>query len=265
MADKEGKGSREGAAGPRFGVVVFPGSNCDHDTYHVLKHVLRQDTIWLWHKDADLKGCDVLVLPGGFAHGDYLRAGAIARFSPVMPRVIEHANRGGFVLGICNGFQVLVESGLLPGALMRNRDLKFICRDVYLRVETTSTAFTSRYDRERTLRMPVAHGEGNYVADEETIRRLEEEGRVVLRYVSPDGRRDEEWNVNGSTNSIAGIINEAGNVMGLMPHPERASETLLGCQDGRALFESLAAAAAERMARRAAPVGQGSGPVGEAQ
>lgn len=239
----------------RFGVVVFPGSNCDHDTYHVLKHVLGQETVWLWHKDADLRGCDVVVLPGGFAHGDYLRAGAIARFSPVMPRVIEHARSGGLVLGICNGFQVLVESGLLPGALIRNRDLRFICRDVHLRVESTSTAFTSRYARGAMVRMPIAHGEGNYVTDEETLRGLEERGQILFRYVAPDGGADERWNVNGSANAIAGLVNEAGNVMGLMPHPERASEPVLGCVDGRALFESLADAAAGVVAGGRVPAG----------
>ncbi len=239
-------GGARGQAGrpPRFGVVVFPGSNCDHDTYHVLKHVLGLETLWLWHKDPDLRGCDVVVLPGGFAHGDYLRAGAIARFSPVMARVIEHAQGGGLVLGICNGFQVLVESGLLPGALIRNRDVRFICRDVHVRVESANSAFTSKYLRGATARMPIAHGEGNYVADEETLRRLEEGGRVLFRYVAPDGRPDERWNVNGSAHAIAGIMNERGNVMGLMPHPERAAEPILGCEDGRPLFESLAAAAA---------------------
>ncbi len=245
-------GRGEAARSPRFGVVVFPGSNCDHDTYHVLKHVLGLDTVWLWHKDADLRGSDVVVLPGGFAHGDYLRAGAIARFSPVMPKVVEHARGGGLVLGICNGFQVLVESGLLPGALIRNRDVSFICRDVHVRVESSDTAFTSRYAGGAVLRLPIAHGEGNYVADEETLRKLEERGRILFRYVAPDGREDERWNVNGSAGAIAGILNEQGNVMGLMPHPERASEAVLGCEDGRALFESVAAAAASAVATGAA-------------
>ena len=239
-------GSRGGPGGPRFGVVVFPGSNCDHDTYHVLKHVLGADTVWLWHKEPDLKGCDVVILPGGFAHGDYLRAGAIARFSPVMPRVVEHARRGGLVVGICNGFQVLVESGLLPGALMRNRDLRFICRDVHLRIESNSAACTSQYERGSIIALPVAHGEGRYVADEGTVRRLEEEGRVLMRYVAPDGARDERWNVNGSVGAIAGIVSEGGNVMGLMPHPERASEGVLGSEQGLAFFASLARAASGR-------------------
>lgn len=240
---------------PRFGVVVFPGSNCDHDTYHVLKHVLGQDTVWLWHKEADLRGSDVVILPGGFAHGDYLRAGAIARFSPVMPLVVEHARRGGLVLGICNGFQVLVESGLLPGALMRNRNLRFVCRDVHLRVESSSSAFTSLYEKGATIRLPVAHGEGSYVADEETLRRLEDAGQVVLRYVSPDGTPDDRWNVNGSVNAIAGLVNRGGNVMGLMPHPERASEEVLGNIQGRALFQSLVRAAEEGRATAEARVG----------
>jgi len=237
-------GAREG---PRFGVVVFPGSNCDHDAYHVLKHVLGLDTVWLWHKEADLKGCDVVVLPGGFTHGDYLRCGAIARFSPVMAEVIGHAGRGGLVMGICNGFQILVEAGLLPGALIRNRDLKFICSDVHLRVENTGTAFTSEYRKGQVLRMMIAHGEGSFVADPDALRRLEGEGRVVVRYASPEGELDDRWNLNGSMNAIAGITNDAGNVFGLMPHPERGSEAILGCEDGLAMFRSLARAAAARV------------------
>ncbi len=236
-----------GARAPRFGVVVFPGSNCDHDAYHVLKHVLGLPTVWLWHKEADLKGCDVVILPGGFAHGDYLRCGAIARFSPVMSEVVAHARQGGVVLGICNGFQVLVESGLLPGALIRNRDLRFICRDVHVRVERADTAFTGALRKGQVLRLPVAHGEGNYVADAETTLRLEGEGLVLFRYTAPDGTDDERYNVNGSMNAIAGILNESGNVMGLMPHPERASEAILGCEDGIGIFRSIAAAAAERV------------------
>jgi phosphoribosylformylglycinamidine synthase len=241
-------------SGPRFGVVVFPGSNCDHDAYHVMKHVLGAETAFLWHKEPDLKGCDVVILPGGFAHGDYLRCGAIARFSPIMVPVVEHARRGGLVLGICNGFQILVEAGLLPGALIRNRDLAFICRDVHVRVERADTAFTSRLTRGQVLRLPIAHGEGNYVADAETLGRLEGEGRVVLRYTSPEGILDERWNVNGSMNAVAGVLNEAGNVLGLMPHPERASEAVLGNEDGRGLFESLLHSAAARLG---APAGAG--------
>ena len=241
-----GMATRSGNS-PRFGVVVFPGSNCDHDTYHVLKHVVGVETVWLWHKDADLKGCDVVVLPGGFAHGDYLRCGAIARFSPVMANVIDHARRGGYVLGICNGFQVLVEAGLLPGALIRNRGLKFICRDVHARVENDRTAFTARLRRGQVLKIPIAHGEGNYVADEETLKRIEGEGQVLFRYTSPQGNLDDRFNHNGSMNAIAGIMNEAGNVMGMMPHPERCSEAVLGNEDGRGVFESLAAAAAARV------------------
>jgi phosphoribosylformylglycinamidine synthase len=231
---------------PRFGVVIFPGSNCDHDAYHVLKHLLGQDTVWLWHKDADIKGCDVVILPGGFAHGDYLRAGAIARFSPIMPLVVEHARRGGYVLGICNGFQVLVESGLLPGALTRNRGLKFMCQDVSLRIESADSAFTSLYGKGSVISLPIAHGEGRYVADDETVRRLEGEGRVLMRYVGPGGELDERWNVNGSVGAIAAIASEGGNVMGLMPHPERASEAVVGSSQGLAMFESLARAAARK-------------------
>jgi phosphoribosylformylglycinamidine synthase len=233
--------------GPRFGVVTFPGSNCDHDTYHVLKHVLGLDTVRLWHKDVDLGGCDVVVLPGGFAHGDYLRCGAIARFSPIMTPVVEHARKGGLVLGICNGFQVLVEAGLLPGALIGNLHRKFICRDVYVRVENAGTAFSSRLRRGEVLRLPIAHGGGNYFADAEAVGRLEDRGQILFRYVSPDGRLDEAWNANGSTSAIAGVVSEAGNVMGLMPHPERASEAVLGNEDGRRILESLAVSAAARV------------------
>lgn len=214
----------------KFGIVVFPGSNCDHDAYHVVKDVLRQPAELLWHKERDLKGCDVVVLPGGFSYGDYLRCGAIARFSPVMDEVVRFAGRGGKVLGICNGFQILTEAGLLPGALLQNASRKFICRDVLLEVQNAATAFTRRYrDRER-IRIPIAHMDGNYFIDDEGLKRLEGEGRVSLRYVD---------NPNGALNGIAGIVNDGGNVMGLMPHPERVAEEVLGCTDGRRLFESL--------------------------
>jgi phosphoribosylformylglycinamidine synthase len=236
-----------GRGGPRFGVVVFPGSNCDHDAYHVLKHLLGLDTVWLWHKDPDLKACDAVVLPGGFAHGDYLRCGAIARFSPVMPEVIAHAGRGGIVFGICNGFQILVEAGLLPGALIRNRDLQFICRDVHVRVESDATIFTSGLGKGEVLTMPIAHGEGSFVAHPETLERLEGEGRVLFRYTSPEGALEDRFNVNGSIHAIAGILNESGNVMGMMPHPERASEAILGRTDGLGIFESIARSAAARL------------------
>lgn len=215
----------------RFGIIVFPGSNCDRDAFHVLKEILRQPVCTLWHKETRLKDIDCVVLPGGFSYGDYLRTGAIARFSPIMKEVIRHAERGGLVLGICNGFQILCESGLLPGVLMRNAGLKFVCETVSLRVENVGTKFTKRYLRNSIANMPVAHGDGNYFADEESLKRLEGEGRVVFRY-SPR-------NPNGAIHDIAGIINEKGNVLGMMPHPERCSEPVLGNEDGRRLFESI--------------------------
>lgn len=214
----------------KFGIVVFPGSNCDHDAYHVVKHVLSQEAVFLWHKDRDLKGADVVVLPGGFSYGDYLRCGAIARFSPIMDEVLAHAKRGGKVLGICNGFQVLTEAGLLPGALLQNQSRKFVCRSVNLEIANAATAFTKKYHPKQTVRLPIAHGDGNYFIDSEGLRRLEGEGQVAFRYTQ---------NPNGAINDIAGIINAQGNVLGMMPHPERASEEVLGCSDGRALFESL--------------------------
>jgi len=223
----------------RTAVVVFPGSNCDHDTYHVLKHVLGQPTDFVWHKETSLPGYDLVILPGGFAHGDYLRCGAIARFSPIMESVAGHAKRGGLVLGLCNGFQVLTEAGLLPGALLRNRTVSFICRDVWLRVERNGTPLTASCSRGDLLQIPVGHGEGNYFASPEVLDRLEGEGRVLFRYVSPRGEIDDRFNFNGSARAIAGIMNEAGNVFGMMPHPERNSEDLLGDASGRTLFESL--------------------------
>jgi len=223
----------------KFGVVVFPGSNCDHDTLFVLKDVLYQKTVYLWHKDRDLQAVDCVVLPGGFAYGDYLRAGAIARFSPLMEAVREFAERGGLVLGICNGFQVLLELGLLPGAMLRNKNLKFLCQFVHLRVDNPETRFTRRCRRGQVLRIPIAHYDGQYFAPAETLNGLEEHGQVVLRYVDENGEPTEEANVNGSAASIAGLINRHGNVLGMMPHPERASEALLGSQDGWLIFESL--------------------------
>jgi len=220
----------------RCGVVVFPGSNCDHDVYHVLKHVLDQDVTFLWHGDEDLKSCDLVVLPGGFSYGDYLRAGAMAAHSPVMAAVRRHAEADGLVLGVCNGFQMLLEMGLLPGAMRRNQTLRFECRDVYLRVERNDLPYTCDYRVGQVLRMPIAHAEGNYVDTEEALDELEAAGRVVFRYVSPEGELDPAWNFNGSARAIAGIANEAGNVVGMMPHPERASEKILGCDDGLALF-----------------------------
>ncbi len=225
----------------RCGVVTFPGSNCDHDVYHVLKHVLDQDVVFLWHGDSDLKGCDLVVLPGGFSYGDYLRAGAMASLSPIMAAVRRHAEAGGLVLGICNGFQVLVESGLLPGAMRRNRGLRFQCRDVHLRVERSDLAFTGGYASGQVLRLPIAHAEGNFVAGDAGLEALENNGQVVFRYVSPEGVLDDAHgvslhNVNGSQNAIAGVCSEGGNVLGMMPHPERCAEQILGNTDGLALF-----------------------------
>ncbi len=223
----------------KFGVVVFPGSNCERDCYHVVKNVLGQESKYLWHKDRDLGGVDVLIIPGGFSYGDYLRAGSIARFSPIMEEIIRFAKRGGLVIGICNGFQILVESGLLPGALMVNKNLKFICEDVYLRVETTDTPFTRLFRKHEVVKMPIAHKEGNYFAPPDVIKRLEDEERVVFRYSTPDGEIAEDANPNGSVNNIAGIVNEGRNVLGMMPHPERMAEKILGGDDGKKVFASL--------------------------
>jgi phosphoribosylformylglycinamidine synthase subunit PurQ / glutaminase len=233
----------------KAGVVVFPGSNCDHDTYHVLKHVLGQEARFVWHKDHDLSGLDAVVLPGGFSYGDYLRTGAIARFSPVMQAVKEFASAGGPVLGICNGFQILQEAGLLPGAMLRNRTVQFLSQPVHVRVERDDTIATAGLERGAVLTMPIAHGEGNFYVDEAEAAGLEREGRVVFRYVTRDGRATEEANVNGSTHAIAGIANAAGNVVGLMPHPERAAEPELGSADGRRILESLVRAAVGAAAR----------------
>ncbi|KAB2962895.1 MAG: phosphoribosylformylglycinamidine synthase subunit PurQ [Thermoanaerobaculia bacterium] len=232
----------------RCGVVVFPGSNCDHDVYHVLKHLLDQDVCFLWHEDSDLRGCELIVLPGGWSYGDYLRGGAMAALSPVMGAVREHAGRGGLVLGICNGFQVLTESHLLPGALRRNRGLRFECRDVWLRVERNDLPFTRRYQAGQVIRMPIAHGEGNYENTPEGLERLEANGQVALRYVSPAGELDDGWNFNGSARGIAGLVNEQGNVLGLMPHPERCAEEVLGNRDGLALFQGLVESSVGRLA-----------------
>jgi phosphoribosylformylglycinamidine synthase subunit PurQ / glutaminase len=223
----------------RAAVVTFPGSNCDYDCYKAINEVLGEDAYFVWHRETDLGDPDLVVLPGGFSYGDYLRAGAIARFSPVMDEVTRLARAGVPVLGICNGFQILCEAGLLPGALVRNRDLRFLGRDVWLRVERTDTMYTHRYQEGQILRLPLAHGEGNYVADPETVRRLEDERRVVFRYVDGRGEPTDAANPNGSIHNIAGIMNEAGNVLGLMPHPERVVEGLLGGTDGLPLFESI--------------------------
>lgn len=225
----------------KFGIVTFPGSNCDYDTYHAVVDHLGEDAVYLWHKDRDLAGSDVVILPGGFSYGDYLRAGAIARFSPIMTEVATHAKRGGPVLAICNGFQIACEAGLLPGALLRNESLKFVSEPVRLRVESAETLFTNRYENGQILTMPIAHGDGRYTADERTLDRLEGDGQVVLRYMHSAGDADEYWSPNGSMRAIAGIVNDAGNVMGLMPHPERAVEELLGSRDGLGIFESMLA------------------------
>jgi phosphoribosylformylglycinamidine synthase len=231
----------------RCGVVVFPGSNCDHDVYHVLKHVLDQEVLFLWHGDHELRDCELVVLPGGFSYGDYLRAGAMAAHSPIMAEVRRHAENGGLLLGICNGFQMLLEAGLLPGALRRNRTLRFECRDVHLRVERDDLPFTAGYEQGQIVRMPIAHAEGSYVAADETLDQLEESGRVVFRYVGPGGEEGDEWNVNGSERAIAGLCNEEGNVLGLMPHPERCAEEILGNEDGLALFATAVGAVADRL------------------
>ena len=223
----------------KFGVVTFPGSNCDFDTIHAFKEVMGQPTVNLWHKDHDLQGVDCVVLPGGFAYGDYLRSGAIARFSPLMQEVREFAGRGGLVLGICNGFQVLLELNLLPGAMIRNKHLKFLCRHVTLRVENAGTRFSRKAKKGQILNIPIAHFDGNYYAPPETLKEIEDNGQVVLRYCDGKGGLSEESNVNGSLHSIAGLMNKAGNVMGMMPHPERAAEPILGSADGRVIFESL--------------------------
>ncbi|HMD35079.1 MAG TPA: phosphoribosylformylglycinamidine synthase subunit PurQ [Vicinamibacterales bacterium] len=223
----------------KFGVVVFPGSNCDEDALRAARDVFGQDAEYIWHKDTDLKGADVVVLPGGFAHGDYLRTGAMARFSPIMAGVRAHAERGGPVIGICNGFQILLESGLLPGAMLRNRGLKYRCEHVYLRVEQIDTPFTCAAKQGAVLRIPIGHGEGNYYAPPDVLERIVKNRQVVLRYTDPKGRVDEDWNPNGSVSGIAGICSEARNVVGLMPHPERACEALLGGEDGRVIFESV--------------------------
>jgi phosphoribosylformylglycinamidine synthase len=222
----------------KFAVVVFPGSNCDHDAYYAVSHVLGQRAEFIWHKDTDLKGADAVILPGGFAHGDYLRTGAMARFSPIMREVQSFAARGGPVLGICNGFQVLLEAGLLPGAMLRNSGLKFLCQHVHVRVEQTDTPFTSASRRGQVLRIPIAHGEGNYFAEPEVIARLEANRQVIFRYTSADGVVTSDSNPNGSAAAIAGLCNETRNVVGLMPHPERACESSLGSADGLVILES---------------------------
>jgi len=225
----------------KFGIVTFPGSNCDYDAFHAVTEILDEEAVYLWHKDHELQGSDVIVLPGGFSYGDYLRVGAIARFSPIMNEVIAHAKAGGPVLAICNGFQIACEAGLLPGALMRNSHLQFVSAEVRIRVENSDTMFTNLYDRGEILRIPIAHGDGRFVATDDVLDRLEAEGRVTFRYVDASGAVTAAANPNGSERNIAGIISEGGNVLGMMPHPERACSPLLGSSDGVRLLESILA------------------------
>ncbi|HVW77384.1 MAG TPA: phosphoribosylformylglycinamidine synthase subunit PurQ [Alloacidobacterium sp.] len=238
----------------KFGVLVFPGSNCDHDTYHVVSEIAQQPVTFLWHDSPSLENCDAILVPGGFAYGDYLRTGAIARFSPVMQSVKKFAADGGFVLGICNGFQILTEAGLLPGALMRNAGLKYICKQVYLRTETTHTPFTRTLREGEVLKIPIGHMEGNYVCDAETLKTLERDHRIVFRYSTPDGAVTQEANPNGSLSNIAGIVNEGRNVLGMMPHPDRSSESLLGSADGFRIFASMLLAFQDQERRSPAEV-----------
>ena len=223
----------------KFAVVVFPGSNCDHDAFHAIGHVLQRPVEFIWHQSENLQGCDAIILPGGFSYGDYLRTGAIARFSPVMKSVEKFANSGGLVLGICNGFQILLEAGLLPGAMMRNSGLRFICRHVYMRVENTDSPFTNAASKGQILKIPIAHSDGNYSCDEATLAELENNRQILFRYTSPDGKDDSAGNPNGSVANVAGICNRERNVAGLMPHPERAVESALDSRDGLVVFRSM--------------------------
>lgn len=222
-----------------FGVVVFPGSNCDHDAYHAMKHVMNSEVKFLWHKDTDLSGIDFLIIPGGFSYGDYLRTGAIARFSPIMKEVTKFAKQGGPVMGICNGFQILLEAGLLPGAIMHNQELRFVCKNIFIRCETTDSLFTQTLQKGQVLDIPVSHGEGNYFTDADSLKSLQDNDQVIFRYCDENGNLTHESNFNGSIDHIAGICNEGRNVLGLMPHPERAMERLLGSEDGKLIFDSI--------------------------
>jgi phosphoribosylformylglycinamidine synthase I len=228
----------------KFGVIIFPGSNCDHDAYWTFSQVFQQPATFLWHESHDLENCDVVIVPGGFAYGDYLRTGAIAKFSPVMESVRKFANGGGLVMGICNGFQILCESGLLPGALMRNKGLKYICKPVNIRVENNQTPFTHQCAKGEVLQVPIGHMEGNYFCDDQTLQQLQADDRIVFRYATPQGEITAEANPNGSLDNIAGICSEGRNVLGMMPHPERASEPALGMTDGVRILQSLVAAGA---------------------
>ena len=223
----------------KFGVVIFPGSNCDHDMVYLLRDLLKQEVVELWHKDTDLQNCDMIILPGGFSYGDYLRSGAIASLSPIMESVKAFANKGGYVLGVCNGFQILCESGLLEGALLANNNQKFVCKNQHIATQTTNTVFTKDAVKGKALNIPIAHGEGRFFADEETIKRLNENDQILFRYCDKEGNVDIEYNPNGSVENIAGITNKTRNVFGMMPHPERCSDAELGNTDGLVLFESL--------------------------
>ncbi len=225
---------------PKFGIVVFPGSNCDHDAYFTIKKNLGYNAAFLWHKDKAIQNCDVIILPGGFSYGDYLRTGSIARFSPIMESIFNFAEKGGYVLGICNGFQILLEAGLLPGCMLKNKSLQFICKDVYLSIRNKETVFTKGITTKQPLKIPIAHGDGNYYTDSETLKSLEENNQIVFQYSSKEGGSSEVFNPNGSVMNIAGIINRRGNVLGMMPHPERCSSNILGKTDGSLIFNSLA-------------------------
>ena len=223
----------------KFGVVIFPGSNCDHDCYYAIESVIGKPVEFIWHQDTDLAGFDAIILPGGFSYGDYLRTGAIARFSPVMGSVREFALKGGLVIGICNGFQILMEAGLLPGALLPNIGMKYVCRFLHIRTETVTTPYTNALRKGQLVHIPIGHGEGNFFADEATLKRIEDENRVAFRYVNAEGEPTEAANPNGSLHNIAGIVNENGNVLGMMPHPDRSSEGILGSKDGKLIFDSM--------------------------
>jgi phosphoribosylformylglycinamidine synthase len=223
----------------KFGVVVFPGSNCDEDMVYVLRDIMKQDTVKLWHKNTSLEGCTHIVLPGGFSYGDYLRSGAIARFSPIMESIMKHAENGGFVLGVCNGFQILCESGLLPGALLHNNSRKFICKNVYLKAENIQSAITNSIPANKALKIPIAHGEGKYFADDATLLEMKGNGQILFKYCDENGNITDEANPNGAIENIAGVCNATKNVFGMMPHPERAADPELGNEDGRLLFESI--------------------------
>lgn len=227
----------------KFGVVVFPGSNCDEDMVYVLQTIMKQETVKLWHKNTDLEGCTHIILPGGFSYGDYLRSGAIARFSPIMTNVVKHAENGGFVFGVCNGFQVLCEAGLLPGALLHNNSRKFICKNVFIKAENDTTAVTNSVPKNKALKIPIAHGEGKYFADADTLKKLNTNGQILFRYCDENANITDESNPNGATENIAGICNATKNVFGMMPHPERASDAELKNEDGKFLFESILKAA----------------------